>query len=275
MNDVQTDPVSSSGPAGGPLRGLVVGVLGASGGLGASAFAAVLASVAGTLAGDAVLVDLDPASGGVDVLLGIETRPGARWSGLQLAGGALDPRSLADGLPRAGPCAVLAADRFDADADAVQQVVTAAAELGPVVLDLPRHPSDVRTAAEAMCDLVVLVVRPDVTGLVAARAANEALVEPAIGLVVRRVGSTPRAGAFAGHEVADLVGAGVLGWLPALRRPRPVAVPGRAPRVHRRLAAGILSGAVRDDGTGSHVAPDDVARDGHPLDDRAADSVPA
>ena len=159
------------------------------------------------------------------------------------------PRSLADGLPRAGPCAVLAADRFDAEsdaaADAVQQVVAAAAALGPVVLDLPRHRSDVRTAAESLCDLVVLLVRPDVTGLVAARAATEVLVEPALGLVVRRPGAARRGGAFTAHDVADVVGAGGAGVAagpatPATgrgTRPRAAGAPAaRRRHPHRRRA---------------------------------------
>src|SRR4051812_19306479 len=84
----------------------VLGVVGGSGGVGASAFAAVLAAVAG----ESLLVDVDAAGGGVDVLLGIEAVDGARWSDLHLAGGRLDASVLLAGLPRWGPCAVLAAD---------------------------------------------------------------------------------------------------------------------------------------------------------------------
>lgn len=222
--------------------GSVIGVLGASGGLGTSSFAAVLGLVAGTLSGAAVLIDLDPAAGGVDVLLGLEGRPGARWSGLRLAGGVLDPVALADGLPRAGPCAVLAADRLDDDPGAVGQVLGAAVALGPVVLDLPRADGPGRAAAVQACDLVVLLVRPDVTGLVAARAACDTLPEHAVGAVLRR--SATRGG-FTRWEVEELVGVPVLGTLPVVRRPRPVAVLGRVPRAHRRVAAGILAGVAR------------------------------
>src|SRR5690349_916184 len=63
--------------------GLVLGVVGGSGGVGASSFAAVLAATAGR----SLLVDLDVAGGGLDVVLGIEAEAGARWSGLHLAGG--------------------------------------------------------------------------------------------------------------------------------------------------------------------------------------------
>ena len=69
----------------------VIGVVGGCGGAGASTFACVLAATAAT-GWPAVLVDLDPVAGGIDVLLGIEAVPGARWSGLRLGGGRLDPR---------------------------------------------------------------------------------------------------------------------------------------------------------------------------------------
>ena len=88
------------------MTGVVVGVIGGSGGVGASSFASVLAAAAVP----SVLIDLDLAGGGADVLLGIEAVPGARWSGLQLDGGRLDPALLADGLPRWRDVAVLAAE---------------------------------------------------------------------------------------------------------------------------------------------------------------------
>src|SRR5579875_2141374 len=84
----------------------VVAVLGGSGGVGASTFAAALA----TAAGRAVLVDCDPLGGGIDVLLGVEAVPGARWSGLRVNGGRLDPHALDEGLPRWRDVRVLAAD---------------------------------------------------------------------------------------------------------------------------------------------------------------------
>ena len=60
-------------------------------------FAAALACAAG---GPSVLIDLDGVGGGLDVTLGLEGIPGARWSGLQLDGGHLDPVVLDQGLLR-------------------------------------------------------------------------------------------------------------------------------------------------------------------------------
>jgi hypothetical protein len=216
----------------------VLGVVGGSGGVGASSFAAVLAAVAG----DAVLVDLDVTGGGVDVTLGIESAPGARWSGLRVAGGRLDPAALVGGLPRWGPVAVLAADVPSLDAGAVLQVLEVARDAGPVVVDLPRPSCAERAAALLYCDLVVVVARADVDGLVAAHAVVGALPELPVGLVTRR-GEVPAA------DAADLVGCPLLGELASLGRTRPGLRPDRLPGSAARVAAGVLTGVA---GAGRH-----------------------
>jgi hypothetical protein len=206
--------------------GPIIGVVGGSGGVGASTFAAVLAVVAGR----SVLV-----GGGIDVALGLERVEGARWSGLRVAGGYLEPRLLAEGLPRAGPCAVLAADTAEIDSDAVEQVLDAAATLGPVVIDLPRASCAERAAALLGCDLVVVLARADVGGLVAAHAMVGALPELPIGVVVRRGEVQP-------HEAAEMVGAPLLGVLPALGSGRLGFDATHPPRPAARVAAGVLAG---------------------------------
>ena len=213
--------------------GPVIGVLGGSGGVGASTFAAVLA----VTAGPSVLVDLDVCGGGIDVVLGIESVPGARWSGLELAGGRREPAALAAGLPHAGPCAVLAADTAELDADAVHQVLSAAAAAGPVVADLPRAPCAERAAALLLCDLVVVLARADVGGLVAAHTVVDELPELAIGVVVRR-GRVPPA------QAADLIGAPLLGELAPLGTALTLD-PRRPPRSLARVAVGVLGGLDR------------------------------
>jgi secretion/DNA translocation related CpaE-like protein len=210
--------------------GEVVGVIGGSGGVGASSFAAALAVVAG----ESVLIDLDVASGGVDVLLGIERSPGARWSGLRLAGGRLDPDALLAGLPRWGGCAVLAADVPELDPEAVLQAVEVASSAAPVVLDLPRGTCPERAAALLHCQLVVIVARADVSGLVAAHAVASALPELPAGVVVRR-------GEVASPEAAALVGVPLLGELPS-GGGRFGLDPARLPRAVQGVAAGVLDG---------------------------------
>lgn len=199
----------------------VVGVLGGSGGVGASSLAAALA----TAAGHSVLIDCDPAGGGIDVRLGIEAVPGARWSGLRVDGGRLDPAALDNGLPRWGSVSVLAADVAPAPG-AVTQVVGAAASVGAVVLDLPRAAGALRDAAVACCSLCVLLAIADVRPLAAARTVRPA--GSAVGVVVRR-------GSVAPVEAARMLGAPLLGVLPGPPR-------NSMPRSLARIAAGVLDG---------------------------------
>jgi secretion/DNA translocation related CpaE-like protein len=206
----------------------VVGVIGGSGGVGASTFAAVLAAVAVP----SVLVDLDPVGGGSDVLLGIESVRGARWSQLRLDGGWLDPALLADGLPRWRGVAVLAVDALVPSPAGVVQVIDAAAELGTVVVDLPRAESEVRAAAGVRCVLIVLVVAAHVRAVAAARAVWRSLPNDRCGVVVRR-------GELPAREVAELIGAPLLGVLPAMERGQ---LAERLPRAEVRVAAGLVDG---------------------------------
>lgn len=205
----------------------VLGVVGGQGGVGASGFAATLAASASRRYGRCALIDLDCPSGGLDVLLGIEDAHGARWSGLRLAGGHLDPDVLLDGLPAWNEVRVLAADRAVEPAeDAVAQVVDVARRGAPVVLDLARWPSPARAAAVSRCSLVVLVVQPDVAGVTGARCVAASL-DARLGVLVR--GSRA-----SGRVVPPLVGAALLGRLP--RRP--------ARRRERAVAAGVLDAVL-------------------------------
>lgn len=215
-----------------PGMNAVIGVLGGSGGVGASSFAAVLAVVAGR----SLLVDLDVCGGGIDVALGVEAEPGVRWSGLHVGGGRLDAAELLARLPRWGPVSVLPADVPEVDPAAVLQLLDVAAAAAPVIVDLPRAGCAERAAAFLHCDLVVLLARADVTGLVAAHAVSAALPEIAAGVVVRRGDVPPR-------QAAELVGRPLLGELPALGIGRFQLRADRPPRALARVAAGVLSGA--------------------------------
>jgi hypothetical protein len=209
----------------------VVGVVGGSGGVGASTFAAGLARLAAGAApaGRSVLVEIDPLSGGVDVLLGTEAVPGPRWSGLRLAGGVLAPETLADGLPAWASVAFVAAD-IAPSPSAVDQLLEVARQVGPVVVDLPRWPAPNRPAAVSACDLVVLVSGGEVTNVSAARVVVAAIEAPRVGVVVR--------GGVAPAEVAELIGAPLVGAMPELRRVTPE--PASWPSGLRRVAAGVL-----------------------------------
>ena len=209
---------------------MVLGVVGGSGGVGASTFAAVLAARAAAMYGHSVLVDLDIARGGIDILLGIEGAPGARWSGLRLGGGHLEPQALVAGLPQWRDVAVLAADRCqEPEAEGVDQVIAVARQAGPVVLDLPRWPGEARTAALSRCELVVLVVRADIAGVTGARTVAGAIDSP-MGVLVRGRSS---------HGVAELIGADLLGRLPRIGRLSDSSPDSGGARM-RQVASGVL-----------------------------------
>lgn len=215
------------------LTNPVVGVMGAVGGVGTSTLAAAVAAV-----NAGVLLDLDHASGGIDVLLGLEASSGPRWSGLRLGGGRLPPAALAERLPTWGHAWVLAADAVPDDIG-VEVVTESAVEIGPVVFDLGRATSGTQQAAASLCGLLVVVLPADVAAAAAARSCLDRL--PAtlpVGAVVRR-GSLPV------EEVAALAGVRVLARVPACpaRRAGPWS-PRHLPRPLRRAAAGILYGAM-------------------------------
>lgn len=78
----------------------VIAVLGAAGGAGTSTVAAAMARVAAADTGTPVtLIDADGGSGGLDLLLGLEDTPGARWPDLRLGEGAVSAVDLRAALP--------------------------------------------------------------------------------------------------------------------------------------------------------------------------------
>jgi secretion/DNA translocation related CpaE-like protein len=192
----------------------VVGVVSGCGGAGASVFSAVLAGVA-ALWGVAFLVDCDPLGGGIDVLLGCEQTAGARWKQVQVRGGELDPELLRDGLPTWGGVSFLAADSpIPLDPLAVGSVMSAAAKVGPVVLDLPRWSTDARLPALEACDLVVLVTPAEVravtsSSVVLAGLAADGVPLPRVAVAVR---GTSRV--LAPSRISSLLDIPVLGVLP-------------------------------------------------------------
>ena len=211
----------------------VIGVVGGSGGVGASTFAAGLARLAAHAesVSRAVLVEIDPTSGGIDVLLGVEGVVGPRWSGLRLAGGRLEAAALAEGLPTWSSVSFVAAD-VTPSADSVAQLLPVARRVGPVVVDLPRWAAPARSAALTRCDLVVLITGCDVASIAGARSVAAGLgTGLRIALIVR--------GGAAPLEVASLVGAPLVGRIPGdLRRLSPDPVTWPVPL--RRVAVGVL-----------------------------------
>ncbi len=183
---------------GGAAPGVTIGVIGGSGGAGATVFAAALAQVA-TASGRVLLVDADPIGAGIDRVLGLETSDGIRWDAMLQTTGRLSSRSLREALPRADGLSVLTwpTDRpASLQAFAMREVLSAGRRgFDAVVVDLPRHRDVVVEETISRCDHVVLVSTLTVPGVSAAARVATRLPEatPARHLVTRgnRAGVTP------------------------------------------------------------------------------------
>jgi secretion/DNA translocation related CpaE-like protein len=207
-------------------RGAVLTVIGGCGGAGASIFASALALAAT----DAMLVDLDPWGGGIDLLVGAETTPGVRWPDLALQGGRLTWSAVRDALPRHRGLSLLSGTRhgYELDGGAVQAVLDAGRRgAATVVCDLPRRMTDAVETALDTADLVIVISPCDVRACAATSTVVPVLaaINPNIGLVVRG----PSPGGLRADEVATITA------LPLLASMKP----------HPRLAERLEHGGLR------------------------------
>jgi len=192
--------------------GRLIGLIGGSGGAGATTLACALGQVAAR-DGGSVVVDLDHLGPGADAVLGIDAGLGVRWDGLIQTVGRVSARSLREALPKRqrtgvltfGPTAV-APPPF-----AARQALDAAVRGHSVVIvDLPRRIDSLVEEVVPRCDLVVVVVRPTVVGVASAQRLNSRLNARALGLVVRGQGIPP-------GDVARLLGRRLLASMPDQR----------------------------------------------------------
>jgi secretion/DNA translocation related CpaE-like protein len=207
-------------------RGAVLAVIGGCGGAGASIFASALALAAN----DAMLVDLDPWGGGIDLLVGAETTPGVRWPDLALQGGRLTWSAVRDALPRHRGLSLLSGTRrgYELDGGAVQAVLDAGRRgAATVVCDLPRRMTDAVETALDTADLAIVISPCDVRACAATSTVVPVLaaINPNIGLVVRG----PSPGGLRADEVATITA------LPLLASMKP----------HPRLAEQLEHGGLR------------------------------
>lgn len=183
---------------GGATPGTTIGVIGGSGGAGATVFAAALAQMATTM-GRTLLVDADPIGAGIDRVIGLESTDGIRWDSMLQTTGRLSSRSLREALPRTGQLSVLTwpTDRpASLQAFAMREVLSAGRRgFDTVVVDLPRHRDAVVEETISRCDHVVLVSTLTVPGVSSAARVAHRLPEiaPARHLVTRgsRAGVSP------------------------------------------------------------------------------------
>ena len=196
----------------GGRRGAVLAVIGGRGGAGASVFATALAQCTP----DALLIDADPWSGGIDLVLGTESDGGLRWPDLALQGGRLSFAALRDALPRRHGVSVLSGGRVGGDIDAAPlgAVIDAGTRGGATVIcDVPRRSTAAAETALETADLVVVIAPADVRSCAAAAAIAPwvSSINPNAGAVVRG----PAPGGLRSTDVAGIVG------LPLLAAMRP------------------------------------------------------
>ena len=198
----------------GATRGLVVGVVGGSGGAGATTLACALGQ-AGARSGPAVVIDCDPLGPGVDRVLGLDARDGARWEALCQTTGRLSGRALREALPQREGLRALswqAGSTATLQAFAVREALSAARRgHDTVVVDLPRADDALIDEVLTRCDVVMLVVVPTVPGVASAMRLSARLARVASpGIVLRGVGVAER-------DVTRATGLPVIAHLPHQR----------------------------------------------------------
>ncbi len=233
--------------------GRLIAVVGGCGGVGASSVAAALAVTAASDGTAAMLVDLDPLGGGIDLLVGAEAVAGWRWPRLNAAQGHLG--DLTGQLPRVAGVDVLSTVRAEdptggPGVEAVRAVLASAVRSHRlVVVDLARRLDGIGREVLRRADHTVVVAGADVRATAAAQQLVGELrnLTGDLCLVVRR----PRAGGVDGGLVADTLGLDLIGVVghdaslrPAAERGDP---PGRSARSPlSRLSSRVLAGlAVR------------------------------
>ncbi len=147
---------------GATLRGKVVGVVGAQGGVGTSTLSALIARFLQKKFMNVALVDLNVSSGGLELLLSAVDLAGLRWADLQGKGALLAGR-LNISLPKWQGISLLSADDRGAvpfNAEHGSKVISALAQVNEwSVLDLPSFalvPDSVAHTWLQWCDYVVL-----------------------------------------------------------------------------------------------------------------------
>lgn len=156
--------------AGATQRGLMIGVVGAHGGAGATTLAAMLARQMRSELVSTALIDLDPLSGGYQVLLD-QPELGKRWADIVAESGTLLPGRLVAALPQWKDVAVLSGDSRGGAPLSRQSIETAGAVAqvsAATVLDLPRHvlvPTSTSSEWLTWVDHLLVITGPKITDL--------------------------------------------------------------------------------------------------------------
>lgn len=227
----------------------MIAAVGACGGAGTSTFAAATGRAMRRAGEPTTLVDLAVPGAGVEVLLGVEDEPGARWPELAAARGEVDGAGLIAALPRWGPLPVLSGSRLDGerpDDAVVLDVCTGLLRAGEsVVLDLPLPGawSPAATSLVAAADVVLLVVP-----LTAPAAAGALAVTRALGVAgardVRLVARQPSPGRVETSSLERALGLTAVATVPWDRRLGGAVERGEGPAVGHRAPLGRCAAEV-------------------------------
>ncbi|WP_293951939.1 septum site-determining protein Ssd [uncultured Corynebacterium sp.] len=223
--------------------GSTIGVLGAAGGVGVSTIAAALARRR-TRKNRTVLIDAVASSGGLDLLLGLEDTPGARWPDLGFTRGTVQAEDVLAALPVTGEkLFLLSAARSAAldffalgagDVTAAVACLAAADEPLDVVVDL--RAGDIADEVVPVLDHLVLVVSAEVRAVAAAVSQRLELQrhQVPVSVVLRHRG-------WSGLDVAEvenIIGAPVIAEVGTISRlPRAVEMHGLIEPLPKALVA--------------------------------------
>jgi secretion/DNA translocation related CpaE-like protein len=172
----------------------IIGVVGGSGGVGASVLTAAIAVRAARAGLSPVCLDGDRLGGGLDVTLGIEQERGVRWPDLVGARGRIDGPELLRRLPCVDGVWVLSFDRgrdLPPAAETMKEVLEALrAAADVVVIDLPRPDDPMFAALAPSVDAMVLLAGSGIRDLAGASAIAEHLAQvcPDVWLCLRTSG---------------------------------------------------------------------------------------
>lgn len=229
--------------------GRVIAVAGACGGAGTSTFAAALARRLRRAGESTSLVDLVVPGAGVDVLLGVEDEPGARWPELAAARGEVDGAGLLAALPRWGSVPVLSASRLHVerpDDAVVLDVVTGLLRAGEsVVLDVPAPAAwtSAVTSLVGAADVVLLVVPLTAPGAAGAVAVSRVLAGAGAD-EVRLVARRPAPGRADAAALERALGLPAVATVPWDRRLAGAVERGEGPAVGHRTPLGRCAAEV-------------------------------
>lgn len=151
--------------------GSVIALSSATGGAGCSTIAAALALYSHHHT-PTVLIDADPCSGGIDLLIGCEDSPGVRWPDLTSTDGVLSGTDLVAALPKSGAgLPVLSIDRQCGDSgiteEKLRQVIAAIRSTHRIVIDIPAYAKEFGTVVTA-ADEFFVIIPPEVQAAAAA-----------------------------------------------------------------------------------------------------------